>query len=53
MAIKEIKLKHFPFFAQVVNILTKAISSSRFLLLRDKLRVEQKSTLSLKGAVRR
>ena len=50
---KLIQVKHVSSLDRVVDVLTKALSSSRFLLLRNKLRVEQMSTLSLRGEVKR
>ena len=49
---KKVEIKHVPSQDQTANVFTKAISSSRFAQMRLKLRVEQKSTLSLRGGVR-
>lgn len=45
-------VKHVPSVDQVADVLTKAISSSKFKTLRDKLRVRSLPTLSLRGDVR-
>ena len=49
---KKLEIKHVPSQDQTADILTKATSSSRFADMRSKLRVEQLSTLSLRGDVR-
>ena len=45
------EVKHIPSQDQVAGILTKALSSSRFLKLRNKLKVENITTVSLRGSV--
>lgn len=49
---KTLIVKHTPTHEQTADIFTKALSSSRFLLLRDKLRVDSLSTVSLRGSVK-
>ncbi|KAM6587036.1 hypothetical protein CsatA_009641 [Cannabis sativa] len=49
---KALVVKHTPAYDQTADILTKALSNSRFLLLRDKLRIVSLSTLSLRGDVK-
>ena len=49
---KVVEVRHDPSYHQIVDCFTKAISSSRFPILRAKLKVEALSTLSLSGAVR-
>ena len=48
---KQVEVRHVPSFDQIAYALIKALSSSHFMLLRDKLRVESLSTLSLRGNV--
>ncbi|XP_062088456.1 uncharacterized mitochondrial protein AtMg00810-like [Humulus lupulus] len=48
----QLNVRHTPALHQIVDVLTKALSSTRFLLLRDKLSVISLSTLSLRGGVR-
>nr|KYP68476.1 Copia protein [Cajanus cajan] len=45
----KIIVKHIPARLQVADLLTKAPSTTIFLDLRDKLTVDRKSTLSLRG----
>lgn len=49
---KQIHVRHMPSANQNANILTKALSSARFLLFRDKVRVEASPTLRLRGDVK-
>ena len=49
---KKMEIKHVPSQDQTADVFTKAISSSRFAQMRFKLRVEQISTLSLRGVLR-
>ena len=49
---KLIDVRHVPSSDQTTDLFTKAIPSSRFSLLRSKLRVLDLSTLSLRGDVR-
>ena len=49
---KLIDVRHVPSSDQIVDIFTKAIHSSRFPLLKSKLRVLDLSTLSLRRDVR-
>lgn len=49
---KQLLVQHMPSCDQVADILTKALACSRFVLLRNKLRVEDSSTLSLRGDAR-
>lgn len=49
---RKIEVRHVPSLDQTADILTKAISSTRFVPIRTKLNVESLSTLSLQGAVR-
>lgn len=48
----QIIVKHVPTQDQNADILTKALSQSRFHVLRSKLRVESLSTLRLSGGVK-
>uniref|UniRef100_A0A803P7H9 Reverse transcriptase Ty1/copia-type domain-containing protein n=1 Tax=Cannabis sativa TaxID=3483 RepID=A0A803P7H9_CANSA len=48
---KMVQVKHVPAIEQIADGLTKAISSKRF-YFRDKLRIEDLSILSLRGAVK-
>ena len=52
VANKQLEVRHVPSVDQTTDIFTKALSSSRFFFLRDKLRVESSSTLSLREDVR-
>ena len=45
-------IKHVPANEQVADVPTKAISSGQFNQMRNKLKVEDLTTLSLKGDVR-
>ena len=47
-----IRVKHVPSCDQVADVLTKAISSSKFPVLRSNLKVESLSNLSLRGAIK-
>ena len=49
---KLIDVRHVPSSDQTTDLFTKAIPSSRFPLLRSKLKVLDFSTLSLRGGVR-
>ena len=49
---KKVEIRHVPSQDQTADVFTKAISSSRFVDMRIKLRVEQLSTLSLRGDIR-
>lgn len=49
---KEIDIRHVPTNEQVADVLTKAISSGQFNQMRNKLKVEDFTTLSLNGDVR-
>lgn len=49
---KDIDIRHVPTNEQVADILTKAISGGQFNQMRNKLKVEDLTTLSLKGDVR-
>ena len=49
---KDMDIRHVPVNEQVVDVLTKAISSGQFNQMRNKLKVEGLTTLSLKGDVR-
>lgn len=49
---KKIKVWHAPYVDQVADAFTKAILSSQFLLMRNKLRVEDLATLSLRRAIK-
>ncbi|KAM6557137.1 hypothetical protein CsatB_004156 [Cannabis sativa] len=49
---KALTVKHTPAYDQTADILTKALSNARFLLLRDKLRIVSLSNLSLRGDVK-
>lgn len=48
---KVLEVRHVHALDQIANVLTKANSSSRFADFRFKLRVEYKTTLSLRGSV--
>ena len=52
VACKQIEVKHVPAQDQLADILTKAISSTRFPSLRNKLTVEATSPVNLRGDVR-
>ncbi|KAL6341973.1 hypothetical protein AAG906_038219 [Vitis piasezkii] len=49
---KNVLVQHVPFIDQTIDVLTKPISSSKFPLLRNKLKVEDLATLSLREAVK-
>ena len=49
---KDIDIRHVPANEQVADVLTKAISNGQFNQMRNKLKVEDLTTLSLKGDVR-
>ena len=49
---KKLEIRHVPSQDETADVFTKAVSSSRFADMRSKLRVEQLSTLSLRGDVR-
>ena len=49
---KDMDIRHVPVNEQVADVLTKAISSGQFNQMRNKLKVEGLTTLSLKGDVR-
>lgn len=48
---KKVLVQHVPSVEQKADVLTKPISSYKFPLPRNKLRVEDLSTLSLRGAI--
>ena len=48
---RQVEVRHVPALDQAADVLTKAISSLRFPDLRSKLRVEELSTLRLRGAI--
>ena len=48
----KVLVQHVPSIDQTEDVLTKPISSSKFLLLRNKLKVEDLTTLSLRGTVK-
>lgn len=50
---KKLEVRHVLSIDQIADIFTKAVSSARFLSLRNKLRVEEDSTLSLRWNVKR
>lgn len=49
---KKVVVQHVPSVEQTTDVLTKPISSSKFPVLRNKLRGEDLSTLSLRGAIK-
>ena len=49
---KILELEYIPTTDQIADILSKALSSFRFLLIKNKLRVESLVTLSLRGDVK-
>ena len=49
---KKVMVQHVPLIDQTTDVLTKPISNSKFPLLRNKLKVEDLATLSLRGAVK-
>ena len=49
---KNVLVQHVPSIDQTIDVLTKPISSSKFPLLRNKLKVEDLATLSLREAVK-
>ena len=49
---KDMDIRHVPTNEQVADVLTKAISSGQFNQMNNKLKVEDLTTLSLKGDVR-
>lgn len=49
---QQVDVQHVPSVDQTADILTKAVSSAQLLLLRNKLRTEQSSTLNLRVAIK-
>ena len=49
---KEVEVRHVPSIDQLVYVFTKMVSSTQFIEFRHKLRIENLSTLSLRGDVR-
>ncbi|RVW43373.1 Retrovirus-related Pol polyprotein from transposon RE1 [Vitis vinifera] len=49
---KEVEVRHVPSADQLADVLTKTVSSTQFIEFRHKLRIENLSTLSLRGDVR-
>ena len=49
---KKVLVQHGPSIDQTADVLTKPISSFKFPLLSNKLKVEDLATLSLRGAVK-
>ena len=49
---RKVLVQHVPSINQVADVLTKSVSSTRFETLRDKLKVANLSTLSLRGDVK-
>ncbi|WKA05169.1 hypothetical protein VitviT2T_023150 [Vitis vinifera] len=50
---RKVSIQHVPSIDQVADVLTKAVSSTQFVNLRNKLKVENLSTLSLRENVKR
>ena len=50
---RKVSVQHVPSIDQVADVLTKAVSSTQFVNLRNKLKVENLSTLSLRENVKR